>query len=160
MIKEVKNYIEFLARQHRLLGHREHTPHFAYLNDEKDLRLPAEMGYPFVLFGHDGYQMTEDGSHLRWSVLLSVQTHVADTGDEREKNRAMNLCGRILLDILARATSMEEMTKHRFLRGISLGGATATPVENAGGSLYGWVIEFAITLPWCREPNTERWEDK
>ena len=31
-----------------MLQHREYQPHFAYLNDEMNMLLPAQMGYPFV----------------------------------------------------------------------------------------------------------------
>ena len=148
-----------MARNHRLLGHREHSPHFAYLNDEKDMLLPAQMHYPFVLLGHNGYQVTEDGDHLRWNVVLSVQTHVSDTGDDREKNKAVNLCGRILDDILSRSRSLDARMAHRWLTGIDLSGASATPVENEADALYGWVIEFGIVLPWCRKVNDDVWDD-
>ena len=155
----VKEYIKSLARNHRLLGHREHSPHFAYLNDEKDMLLPAQMHYPFVLLGHNGYQVTQDGDHLRWNVVLSVQTHVSDTGGDREKNEAVNLCGRILDDILSRSRSLDARMAHRWLTGIDLSGASATPVENEADALYGWVIEFGIVLPWCRKVNDDVWDD-
>ena len=112
------------------MGHREHSPHFAYLNDEKEMLQPAQMHYPFVLLGHNGYQVTKDGDHLRWNLVLSVQTHVVDTGDDREKNHAVNLCGRILDDILSRSRSMEARMSHRLLVGLDFLGSVASPVEN------------------------------
>ena len=158
-MERVKEYIKSLAQNHRLLGHREHSPHFAYLNDEKEMLLPAQMCYPFVLLGHNGYQVTEDGDHLRWNVVLSVQTHVVDTGDDREKNRAVNLCGRILDDILSRSCSMEARMSHRWLVGLDFLGSVASPVENESDARYGWVIEFGIVLPWCRKVDAEHWDD-
>ena len=158
-MERVKEYIKDLARNHRLLGHREHSPHFAYLNDEKDMLLPAQMHYPFVLLGHDGYRVTEDGDHLRWNVLLSVQTHVTDTGDDREKNQAVALCGKILDDLLARSRSLDARMAHRWLTGFDLSGATAMPVENEADALYGWVIDFGIVLPWCRKVDDDIWDD-
>lgn len=158
-MERVRKYFEFLAQNHRLLGHREYDPHFAYLNDEKDMLLPAQMAYPFVLLGHNGYQVTDDGDHLRWSVVLSVQTHVTDTGDDREKNMAVGLCGRILNDLLSRARSMEARLDNRWLTGLDLSGAMCTPVENESEGLYGWVIEFGVVLPWCRKVEDEKWMD-
>ena len=159
-MERLRKYIESLAEKHRLLGHREHSPHFAYLNDEKDMLLPAQMCYPFVLLGHNGYQVTDDGERLRWSVVLSVQTHVSDTGDEREKNRAVALCGKILNDLLSRSRSLDERTLNRWLVGLDLSGAIASPVENEADALYGWVIEFGITLPWCKVTERDVWQDK
>ena len=142
-----------------MLGHREYAPHFAYLNDEKDMLLPAQMEYPFVLLGHNGYQVTEDGEHLRWSVVLSVQTHVTDTGSDKEKNEAVGMCGKILDDILTRSRSVDERVRNRWLVGLDMSGAVAMPIENEADALYGWAIEFGCVLPWCRKSDHELWED-
>lgn len=158
-MERLRKYIESLAMSHRQLGHREHSPHFAYLNDEKGMLLPAQMCYPFVLLGHNGYQVTEDGDRLRWNVVLSVQTHVTDTGDDREKNQAVSLCGKILHDILTRTRSMEERMKNRWLVGLDLAGAIASPIENEADALYGWAVEFGIALPWCKVTDRDVWQD-
>ena len=117
------------------------------------------MHYPFVLLGHGGYQILEGEDRRRWTLLLSVQAHVSDTGDECEKNKAMNVCGEILDDLLARATSTEMKTQEPWARGFELAGAVATPVENADNALYGWVIEFHVVLPFCKDFDAERWQD-
>ncbi len=158
-MKRVRAYFENLARQHRALGHNEANPHFAYLNDEKDMLLPAQMGYPFVLLGHNGYTVADDGQHLVWRVLLSVQTHVTDTGDDREKNMATGQCGRIMQDLLVRAKSTPERLSKKWLLGIDLAGATAMMIENEDDALYGWAIEFNVSLPWCRNIDNEIWTD-
>ncbi len=103
--------------------------------------------------------VTKDGEHLRWNVVLSVQTHVADTGDDREKNQAVGLCGRILNDLLSRARSLEARMDRRWLTGLDLSGAMCTPVENEADALYGWVIEFGVVLPLCRTVDDDTWED-
>lgn len=157
-MENVKNTIKSLAEKHLLLGHREYEPHFAYMNDEKDMLLPAQMGYPFLLFGHGGFQNISDDQR-RWQVILSVQTHVSDTGDMAERNRALNLCHTILDDIVARITSMELKLTESWTRGIDLEGATGTPIENVDDALYGWMLEFSIILPWCKVVNDDHWQD-
>lgn len=144
------NVVDYFRQQAvELLGHSEEEPHFAYLNSEKDMLLPAQMRYPFVLFGHNGYQVEEDERHARWSVVLSVLAHVADTGSEREKNIQTNRCGRLLTKILMQTQRLQAKLKDPWLRGVSLSGATAMPIENADDALWGWAIEFWITLPLC-----------
>ena len=160
-MKRLKNLIELLAKNHRGLGHREYEPHFAYWNDDKDMKLPAEMHFPFVLFGHGGCMILPGEDKRRWQVLLSVQTHVADTGDERERNRAFGKCLDILEDLLSRWTSpkMKMEPSYSFCRGISLANSTISQIENADMSLYGWAIDFTIVLPWCKEFDERKWED-
>ena len=41
MMEKVKNLFKVLAHKHLLVGHEEYEPHFAYLNDEKNMLLPA-----------------------------------------------------------------------------------------------------------------------
>ena len=158
-MERAKNLFKSLAKNHRKVGHREYEPHFAYLNDEKAMLLPANMNYPFVLFGHGGYQVLAGETQRRWSVVLSVQTHVTDTGDDREKNRALNLCGESLDDLLSRATSLYEKMDEPWTRGFDLTDALATPIENADNALYGWAIEFSLVLPWCKDLDIDKWED-
>lgn len=157
-MERLKNLIKHLATIHLKLGHREYAPHFAYLNDEKDMLLPSQMRFPFVLFGHGGYQVLEGEEMRRWNVVLSVQTHVSDTGDECEKNCAMNMCGSILDDLLSRMTSAATKMENAWARGIDLAEAVGMPIENKDEALYGWVIEFTVSLPWCRKVN-DVWED-
>ena len=160
-MKRLKKLIELLAKNHRKLGHREYSPHFAYLNDDKDMKLPSEMQYPFVLLGHGGCMILPGEDKRRWQVLLSVQTHVSDTGDEREKNRAFDLCLGILDDLLSRLTSskMKMLAEYSFTRGISLDNSTMTQIENADMALYGWAIDFTIILPWCKDFDEKKWEN-
>lgn len=157
-MENVKNLFKSLAENHLLLGHREYAPHFAYLNDEKDMMLPAQMEYPFLLFGHGGYQVVSDDQR-RWSLLLSVQTHVSDTGDDREKYRALNLCSGILDDIIARVTSISTKLAYPWARGFDFSGAVGSAIENEDNALYGWMIEFDIVLPWCKVMNEDNWND-
>ena len=158
-MQEVRRYFCKLAINHRLLGHTEHTPHFVWLNDEKDMLLPSQMGYPFMLLGHNGYVVSEDSMQRRWNMMLSVQTHVSDTGSEAEKNHAANMCGRILDEVIARATSLEARLENKWLAGIDLDGANAFPVENEADALWGWYIEFGLSLPWCRRVEPKVWDD-
>ena len=144
-MQEVRRYFCKLAINHRLLGHTEHTPHFVWLNDEKDMLLP--------------YVVSEDSMQRRWNMMLSVQTHVSDTGSEAEKNHAANMCGRILDEVIARATSLEARLENKWLAGIDLDGANAFPVENEADALWGWYIEFGLSLPWCRRVEPKAWED-
>ena len=157
-MERVKAYFKKLAEQHIALQHSESHPHFCYLNDEKEMLLPTQMGYPFLMLGHGGFSITDDEMHQRWQMMLSVQTHVTDTGDEREKNRATGICLRILNDILVRSVSREARLTEKWLRGIDLGNAVVSLIENESDSLYGWVVEFQIELPWCRKVN-DVWED-
>lgn len=159
MMEKVKNLFKILAHKHLLVGHEEYEPHFAYLNDEKDMLLPANMAYPFVLFGHGGFEVLDGGEMRRWSLLLSVQTHVTDTGDDREKNRALNLCASILDDLLVRATSLPMKMKEPWTRGFELDGAHGTAIENEDDALWGWMIEFSVVLPWCKDIPKDRWKD-
>lgn len=158
-MERVKQYFKALAEKHRLLRHREYEPHFAYLNDEMDMLLPAQMGYPFVLLSHSGWQVIGDDSRRSWNIVLSVLDHVADTGDELEKNKAVARCQHILDDILARATSFEAKADTKWLRGIDLTGAQGVMIENEADALYGWTVTFTISLPWCREKRPEDWTD-
>ena len=157
-MERVRAYFLQMAVEHKLLQHRESEPHFCYLNDEKELLLPAQMGFPFLMLGHNGYEITDDELFKRWQVMLSVQTHVTDTGDEREKNRAAGLCLRILDDILIRCKIREEMMAKSWHRGIDLSKAVVSPIENEAEALYGWVVEFHIVLPWCRKVNDGIWK--
>lgn len=157
-MERIRSYFENLAALHIGLQHREADPHFCYLNDEKEMLLPAQMGFPFVMLGHNGYEITEDELHKRWQVMLSVQTHVTDTGDEREKNCAAGLCMRILDDLLIRCKSRDEISANNWLRGIDLSKAVVSPIENEAEALYGWVVEFHIDLPWCRKVKGEVWK--
>lgn len=158
-IKKVKKFFKLLAMKHRKLGHREYDPHFAFLNDEKDMLLPAQMGYPFLLLAHGGYQILEGEVTRRWNLTLSVLTHVTDTGDDREKNKALNLCSEILDDIVTRATRGETKMELPWTRGFDLEGATATMIENADDALYGWVIDFSVVLPYCKTFDEDKWSD-
>lgn len=158
-MKRVKKLFKVLATKHLKLGHREYDPHFVYLNDEKDMLLPAQMGYPFVMLGHGGYQILEGEDSRRWTLVLSVQTHVTDTGDDREKNGALNLCSDILDDLVARATSVSTKIEYPWTRGFSLSGAVATMIENEADALYGWALEFSVVLPYCKEFDVSKWSD-
>jgi hypothetical protein len=158
-MERVKAYFEKLAEQHIAIQHSESQPHFCYLNDEKEMLLPAQMGYPFLMFGHGGFSITDDEMHQRWQMMLSVQTHVTDTGDDRQKTRASGRCLRILNDILVRCLNREERLEEKWLRGIDLANAVVSPIENESDALYGWVVEFQLELPWCRKVN-DVWEDK
>ena len=48
-MERIRSYFETLAAQHVGLKHRESDPHFCYLNDEKEMLLPAQMGFPFLM---------------------------------------------------------------------------------------------------------------
>ena len=158
-MERVKNFFKTLAEKHHELRHREYEPHFAYLNDEMDMLLPAQMAYPFLLLSHSGWQVTGDDTRRSWSIVLSVLDHVADTGDELVKNRKVAKCQHIMDDILARATSFGAKADNKWLRGIDLTGAQGVMIENEADALYGWAVTFAISLPWCREIEPADWSD-
>lgn len=158
-MERVKEYFKSLAEKHHLLRHREYEPHFAYLNDEMSMLLPAQMGYPFVLLSHSGWQVVGDDSRRSWNIILSVLDHVSDTGDELEKNRAVARCQHILDDLLARATGFEAKVDTRWLRGIDLDDAQGMMIENEADALYGWAVTFSISLPWCHEVKSCSWDD-
>ena len=158
-MERVKQYFKSLAEKHQSLKHREYDPHFAYLNDEMDMLLPAQMGYPFVLLSHSGWQVIGDDSRRTWNIILSVLDHVADTGDELEKNKAVSKCQIILDDLLSRATSFSAKADNKWLRGIDLTGAQGVMIENEADALYGWAVTFSISLPWCHEIHPADWAD-
>lgn len=158
-MNRVKQYFQALAEKHHFLQHREYQPHFAYLNDEMNMLLPAQMGYPFVLLSHSGWQVTGDDARRQWNIVLSVLDHVSDTGDELEKNQAVARCQRILDDILSRATSFTEKSSAKWLRGIDLTGAQGMMIENEADALYGWAVTFTVSLPWCKVISSDSWDD-
>ena len=57
-----------------------------------------------------------------------------------------------------RSVSREARLTEKWLRGIDLGNAVVSLIENESDALYGWVVEFQIELPWCRKVN-DVWED-
>lgn len=159
MRKEVNDYFKSLAQNHRLVGHTESQPHYCFLNDEKEMLLASQMKYPFVYFGFGGSEISEDELHETWAILLSVQTHVSDTGNHAEVNMASNLCLSILDDMLVRACSRDEKNSHTWLRGLDLSNAIKTSIENESDALWGWMIEARLTLPWCRRLDDWIWDD-
>lgn len=156
---EVNEYFKTLAMNHCLVRHDESHPHYCCLNDEKEMLLSAQMNYPFVFFAFGGSEISDDELHETWGILLSVQTHVGDTGNHAEVNKASNLCLSILDDFLVRATSREAKDEHPWLRGLDLSGSQKTAIENESDALWGWMVECRLTLPWCRRVEDWKWED-
>lgn len=147
-IKDFKHYIARLAEE--LLAEEPDQAVFAYLNDEKQCLLPAQMNNTFVQFGHDGWQFSPDAMLKEWKVTLSAFHHVSDTADFPQINRAFAECEEIIDTILRRIRKdgLETQGCH-WLRRVGLAGAVAVPVENVDDALYGYVISFTIALPWC-----------
>jgi hypothetical protein len=90
-MKRLKNLIELLAKNHRGLGHREYEPHFAYLNDDKDMKL-NELGKFSV---NVAKKSSQEG--LEKAFRIYINTSKRKTQAKREVARLQ------LLDFIATA---------------------------------------------------------
>jgi hypothetical protein len=149
-IDDFKDYIENLSRMHILVKHSEKEIHFAYLNDEKDNLLPVNMKYPFVLLGHEGYQISADKEYRNYDVTLSVLSHAEDTGNDAEINTLLSQNGTILEDFMKKMIQDGMNPETKWIRGVDFSGAAVSPVENKDNALYGQVATFKIALYWCK----------
>lgn len=147
-IDDFKDYIENLAKSHSKVKHSDTDIHFAYLNDQKESLLPDQMRYPFVYFGHEGFQVNDAGQMV-WDVNLSLFDHVVDTGNDIEVNTALGTTCQVLIDFLSKMKEDRKSPSYKILRGLDFNEASASPMSNQDDALYGYAISFRIALPWC-----------
>ena len=150
--KHISDYMEGLCREHCKVGHTDSECHYVNLNDDKRQTAQATLlRYPAVMFETAGYvtQANGDGFTKRHQCHLQVVTHVTDTGDYGEIERALAECDGILTDFLTRMLADKRRRTPRWMTGMDIGNAEVIPVENRGDALYGVLAEFYLPEQIC-----------
>lgn len=155
--RDFTDYLERLCREHVMLRHSDEERHFVNLNeDSKDTSLADELRYPAVFFETTGYTIggvSQDDMRKTHICHLEVFTHVADTADYAEVERALSDTEQIINDIFARMLRDRQRRRPSWLVGLSLDGIDVVPLQNDKNALYGWMAEVKLQVPFCIADN-------
>lgn len=103
-MSDFSNYMEELAREHKLVGHSEEECHFSDMASDLAQKLRRKMCYPCVAVDCEGFSVagTSGNMMLREVYDIYVLAHVRDTGDQAEVRETLAHSREILKDILRR----------------------------------------------------------
>ncbi len=156
--KFISDYFEGLCRNHPEVAHSDRECHFVNLNDDKKQTFMADtLRYPAVMFETSGYVVRMAGDTLtkRHQCHLQVVTHVSDTGDYAEIEKALSDCDGILTDFLAKMLLDKRNRLPRWMAGLSMEGIEVIPIENKGDALYGVLAELYFPEVICININRQ-----
>ena len=148
MVKQLRDYIENLCRQHVSIRHSDEECHFVDLNnDHLETALADKMRYPGVFFEASGYTLRGEGASIikYANVRIEVWKHVTDTADYDQIEEVLDSCGEILTDFFSKMIIDRRERKLRFLLGLSLDGVQVDDIMNVKNALYG--VRATLQVP-------------
>lgn len=142
---KVGEYIEQLCRLMPEVGHSDTETHFVDLNDDKrQTKIAKTLRYPYVMLIKDSERWDDDGEKIIEHYSLSVMTHVKDTGNYGEIERALSLTRQILMTIFAVMAQDKRDRKTYWLITASWSGEEVYDVENVDNAQYGKGCGFSL----------------
>lgn len=144
-MSDFSNYMEELAREHKLVGHSEEECHFSDMASDLAQKLRRKMCYPCVAVDCEGFSVagTSGNMMLREVYDIYVLAHVRDTGDQAEVRETLVHSREILKDILRRMVR----DKARGESPVAFFEAADTegfPVFFREMALYGWGLSVIV----------------
>lgn len=146
-IQQLRELVEFLAKENKVIRHSDDECHFACTLDDADVKYATVMHYPCVVFDC-GDIMFNGGpeTKLNRSVSLFFVDHVSDTGDESEKLAIYERMEETALAFVAQIIALSKRYEGvPFLNRIDVDNTRMMKIEHEEQSLCGWALTFSLS---------------
>lgn len=137
------DYIENLARTHKMVHHSDDDPHYTDLADDAQNLIAHNMGFPCIVLDDGDFDVvgTEGQPELANSATIMVLDHVADVADAAEVREAFAATKKITVDMLKRFVR-DKRSGMRLLAKFSIVGSGGARIFLKDAAMYGYAITF------------------